>query len=298
MKLVQPSGLVLAFLLSSSLLSASTSAETVHGYWPGQETTAKPDAPTAPAAPVTSAPKAPLNPVNAINSAPPTPMQASPQTQAGPAYLGIGVDVLPQSVVAQLPSGVSTGEGIIVTRFANDSPAKISGLQVNDILLAYDGTKLLHPKQFIDLVHNDKPGREVTLKVLRNGKIISHTVTLGMQNIPTERNGLVIKQLGKNDYLAIIHFTDANGKQQKREYRGTRQQIYYQAYQARDLPPKDREQILYAAGGPRHKSKSGWGSMFPFGNNNSNNGWGSFFPFGNHNKHNNSWGGMFPFNNR
>ena len=276
-------------LLSISFIITTVSAETIKGKWPEQT-----DSYTASTAPTTPAnPAAPLPPAIPTSAVVPPHTQQT-LTQDTVAYLGIGVDTLPPSVAAQLPTGISTGEGIIVTRFADDSPAKNSGLKVNDILLSYDTNKLLHPRQFIELIRKDKPGREVQLKVLRNGKVINHNVTLGSQTKPKARNGLVIKQLGKNDYLAIIRFNDASGKQQKREYRGTRQQIYQQAYLARDLPPKDREQILYAAGGPRHKSQNGWGSMFPFGNHNGNNGWGSFFPFGNH-KTNNSWGSMFPF---
>jgi hypothetical protein len=217
------------------------------------------------------------------------------------AYMGIGVDILPQSVVSQLPSGVSSGEGIMVTRFADDSPAKKSGLQVYDIILSYDDTKLIHPKQFIDLVRKDKPTREVKLKILRNGKVSTHTVTLGMQKKPQAPLGLSIKQTGENAYVASIRFLDARGQQQLRQYRGTREQIYYQALNARDLPPKDREQILFAAGSKKGKSSSnGWGTFFPWGNrNNGDNTWGSFFPWGNKNNNDSGRGGMgsfFPFN--
>ncbi len=269
-------GLTLTLMLSTGALASS-----LKGTWPETDT-ASTTAVTQPE-------------VAATTTVTPPPSQNTANTAA---YLGIGVDVLPQSVAAQMPAGVSTGEGILVTRFADNSPAKNSGLLPYDILLAYDDTRLIHPRQFIELVQKDKPGREVQLKVLRNGNVLTHRVTLGMQAVPQARNGLSIKQLGKNDYLATIRFMDASGKQQTRQYRGTREQIYYQAYQARDLPPKDREQILYAAGGPdKNTSKNSWRSMFPFGNRNGDNSWSSFFPFGNRSGDNNQgWGSFFPFN--
>jgi hypothetical protein len=274
----------------SLLLIINASAAVHEGKWPEEK------AQPAKVAPKQAAPV--LQKVQQSAAIPTAPKQNHKQNNTA-AYLGLGVDILPQSVSAQMPPGVSTGEGIIVTRFADDSPAKKSGLAVYDILLSYDDTKLVHPKQFIDLVRKDKPGRVVKLKVLRNGKVVTHPVTLGMQEVPQQQNqpnGLAIKQLGNNLYQANIRFTDANGNQQLRQYKGTRQEIYNQALNARDLPPKDREQILYASGGPKkgQSNNNRWGSFFPFGNKKHG---GSFFPFGNKNNsdRNNRFGSFFPF---
>ncbi|MEE9303508.1 MAG: PDZ domain-containing protein [Thiotrichaceae bacterium] len=281
--------LLVAILPLSLLMNTHTMAE---GDWPEPELKtelAKVDMPAV------STPAA----TSTLSSAPSSTAPSSQAQATTMAYLGIGVDILPQSVVAQMPSGVSTGEGILVTRFADDSPAKKSGLRAYDILLSYDETKLIHPKQFIELIRDDKPGREVKLKVLRNGSVNTQVITLGSQDIPQAPNGLAIKQLGKNLYLASIRFTDASGKKQLREYKGTREQIYYQAMNAKDLPEKDRQQIMYAAGGPQKKSNNSWGSFMPFGNsqnNKDNNSWGSFMPFGGNNNGNNSWGSFSPFN--
>ena len=225
----------------------------------------------------------------------PTQAQQPSANKTTAAYLGMGVDLLPQSVVAQMPAGVSTGEGILITRFADDSPSKKSGLRAYDILLSYDNNKLVHPKQFIDLVHKDQPGRQVTLKVLRNGKVTDHLVTLGSQVIPQIPDGLTIKAIDKSHFIASIRFKDARGQQQLREYKGTREQIYMQALNARDLPQKEKQQILYSAGGTKNNKSNGWGSFMPFGNNKNGS---SFFPFGNKNNgnSNNSWGSFFPFN--
>ena len=290
--------LILPFLLITTNIHATTYAATVDGKWPEPEITP----PTQPQ--VIQQPNVQTQAVNQVQNKVSNPTQQQKRNDKVAAYLGLGVDILPESVIAQLPAGASTGEGIIITRFAADSPAKKSGLQAHDILLAYDNIKIIHPKQFINLVRKDQPGRVVQLKVLRNGKLISHPVTLGMQEIPQIPDGLVIKQLGEKYYQATIRFTDANGKKQLRQYKGTREQIYYQALNARDLPEKDRQQILYAAGGPnRNQSNNKWGAFFPFGNRGNNKGgnsWGSFFPFGsnngNHNGNNNRFGSFFPFN--
>ena len=293
---------VLLTTLVTTLAPTSAFATTVEGKWPTDQEPKPVQVESN-----TTKPKQTATPQQRHRAPAPasTQIQKPVENNKTAAYMGLGIDILSESVVAQMPAGASTGEGIIVTRFANDSPAKKSGLLVHDILLGYDQTKVVHPKQFIDLVRKDQPGRVVQLRVIRNGKVITHPVTLGMQNVPqtpnasgalNARNGLVIKQLGKNLYQANIRFTDANGKKQLRQYKGTREQIYYQAMNARDLPEKDRQQVLYAAGGPNKKqSNNNWGSFFPFGNKGNN---GSFFPFGNQNNGNNSnsrLGSFFPF---
>lgn len=286
-------GLVLPLLLTA-LLTTSALAATVEGNWPtpqDRETTQKQQAATQ------------NQSLKQITQQVNKPIQKQIKSDKGiAAYMGLGINILPESIVAQMPAGASTGEGIIVTRFSNDSPAKKSGLIVHDILLSYDQIRIIHPKQFINLVRKDQPGRVVQLKVLRNGKVINHPVTLGMQQVPQIPDGLMIKQLGKNLYQANIRFTDSNGKKQLRQYKGSREQIYYQALNARDLPEKDRQQVMYAAGGPnKNKSTNNWSSFFPFGNNKGNG--RSFFPFGNNSNRNNntnnnkgSFGSFFPFN--
>ncbi len=288
-------GLIAPLLLTTTLLTTTTLAATVEGKWPTPQ-----DLETTPNNPQVATQNQSLNPITPpVNNTLPNPTQRPANNQVQKtqvksnkvaAYMGLGIDILPEAIVAQMPVGISTGEGIIVTRFSNDSPAKKSGLLVHDILLSYDQIRIIHPKQFIDLVRKDQPGRVVQLKVLRNGKVINHPVTLGMQQVPQIPDGLMIKQLGKNLYQANIRFTDSNGKKQLHQYKGTREQIYYQALNARDLPDKDRQQLLYAAGGPnKNQSTNNWRSFFPFGNNsnsynnnnsNSNKGsFGSFFPF-------------------
>ena len=203
-------------VLSFSLFIASNSFAST-SQWPGTEQ-ATVVAPTSPSAPTVS------------------------QSEFT-AYIGMGVDLLPAAVIAQMPKGISTGEGIMITRFTPNSPAEKSDIRAYDILLAYDNHKIIHPTQFITLVRNDQPGRTVQLKLIRNGQTITRAVTLASQKRPVAPSGLSIKQQGKNSYIASIRFKDATGKPQLRQYKGTRQQIYYQALNATDLPQADKAQI-------------------------------------------------------
>ena len=260
----------------------------------------------------TSIPPAPLQAIETTPTTPASTTTTTASTKKGSysetmgGYLGIGIDVLPNAVAAQMPTSVSAGQGIIVTRFAKNSPAEKNGLKVNDILLAYDDTKIVHPQQFINLIRDDKPGRDVKITLLRNSKIITQNITLGMQkitpksDIPANYTGLAIKKIGENTFDASIGVPTQNGGIQRRSFKGTRVQIFQQVSNATDLPAEQRNQLLFALQGGNQQNNNGyWNNMMPFGNNNrngffpfGNNNGGNFFPFGN-----NNGGGFFPFGN-
>lgn len=189
-------------------------------------------------------------------------------------FLGIVLDILPEAVSAQLPAGVK--QGVLIKEFSPNAPAATSELKPYDVMFAYGDTKLNHPAQFIKIVREDQPGREVIIKVVRKGEILEIPVVIGSQETPNpqEFNGLAIKQIGKDKYRAIVKFVGPSGNKQVRTYEGNRQEIFEQAQYAKDLPQAERQQLLYATR-PR--------------NNNSNNGFGKFFPFGGNNNNNNNW---------
>ena len=188
-------------------------------------------------------------------------------------YLGIATDILPASVRAQLPTGVT--QGILIKEFAADSPANSSDLKPYDVLIAYGSTTIIHPEQFIKLIRNDSPGNKVTFKVVRQGQILEFPITLGAQKTPNpkEFNGLAIVQVGKDRYEARIRYIGPNGNKQLRAYKGNREEIFQQALNAQDLPPAERQQLLFATRPRNNKSNSGFGSFFPFGKNESGNDW-------------------------
>ncbi len=194
-------------------------------------------------------------------------------------YLGIVLDVVPSTVAAQLPKGE---QGILVKSFAPDSPAANGDLRPLDVIVAYDNTKIFHPEQFVKLVRKSKPGQVIVLKVARKGEIKEIPVTIGAQKTPnpTEFNGLAIKRIGEDRYQATIRFIAPNGSKQVRSFEGNREEIFQQAMETQELPPAEREQLLYATRPRKAKSKSGFGSFFPFGGNNKSGSWmnpGKFF---------------------
>lgn len=208
-------------------------------------------------------------------------------------YLGIGFDKIPASIRAHLPDNITAQQGLLVTRFADNSPAADDGMKVSDVLLTYDGQPINTPEDFINRIRKDKAGRMVKFTLLRQGTILTLPVTMGsqqkktavvqppqtpqpstrLQQMPAPNvnyNGLAIRKIGDGIYDASIGIIGQDGKLQRRSFKGNRLQILQQIMQANDLPPQARQQLLFAVQ-PRQQQPTqpaGWGGMpnMPFGN--------------------------------
>jgi len=249
-------------------------------------------------------------------------------------YIGLGVDKVPDSLKAHYPEGVATTQGLLVTRFADESPAADDGIKVYDILIAYDGQPIEAPEAFIEKVRKDTPKRVANFKLIRQGEIQTVAVTIGEQKVapkkavpkptsitppaaqvpqqmqqqmpqraagqyqqsqypsavpagmsantppPANYNGLAIRKIGEGVYEASIAFVGANGTPQRRSYKGSHMQILKQVYEAKDLSPAAKQQLLFALRPPKNKTQGMKGMKMPFGNGNMPNptnmfkGWG------------------------
>ncbi|HEY2055612.1 MAG TPA: trypsin-like peptidase domain-containing protein [Solirubrobacterales bacterium] len=115
------------------------------------------------------------------------------------AYMGItGGTITPQLAKAfNLP----VKQGVLIQRVEEGGPADKAGLQGGttpvtiegaeievggDIIIEAEGKKITEMEQIIELVNDHKPGDEVTLKYLRDGKEKTATLTLGTRPAKVE----------------------------------------------------------------------------------------------------------------
>jgi tetratricopeptide (TPR) repeat protein len=75
-------------------------------------------------------------------------------------------------------------EGLSVQDVPADSPADKAGLQVGDIITAFDGKKVSTLQEFIAELAKHKPGDKVELSILRQKEKLTLTVTLGTKPEP------------------------------------------------------------------------------------------------------------------
>jgi hypothetical protein len=211
-------------------------------------------------------------------------LESAANVQQAAAFLGVGVVDLDPATASHLPGVVSGDQGILVLEVSEGSPAAKSGIKSYDILMTYDDQKLFTPEQLSKLIRGDKPGREVTLGLIRAGKSETTKVTLGeralavtalrpqvsaqdkpsLSNQPrlpgarqSEQSGpagsrpnwsnfdsMTLKKLDKDRFHASIRHTDPQGKLQTHEFEGTRDEIRQKIEADTDLTPAERAHLL------------------------------------------------------
>ena len=85
-------------------------------------------------------------------------------------------------VAAQL--GWKEPYGALVARVEQDTGAEAAGLQEEDIIIEIDGTRLEDKDQLMELVGAQAPGTVLTLRIWRDGGIITRQATLGQRPTP------------------------------------------------------------------------------------------------------------------
>jgi serine protease Do len=90
--------------------------------------------------------------------------------------IGIGIaDVTPENAKFFDESNATGG---VVTQVEPDSPGAKAGLQIGDVITEIDGQKVSDAGELQVLVGQKQPGTKISLKVLREGKTMSVSVTL------------------------------------------------------------------------------------------------------------------------
>ena len=98
-------------------------------------------------------------------------------THSGGSFLGIGVVEIDaeRAKALKLP-----GEyGAEIKSVGEESPAAKAGLKEGDVVLQYNGQRVEGTEEFVRMVRETPPGRQVRIEVWRNGAPLTLTVTTG-----------------------------------------------------------------------------------------------------------------------
>jgi len=128
--------------------------------------------------------------------------------------------VLIQDVNSDLAEsfGMKRPRGALVSRVLPDSPAADAGFEVGDIILSFNGEKVVRSKDLPPLVGRTPVEQDAKVKVLRKGKRKHLRVTIGElpeQDDITVASGTVKPQ--KQNRLAIVVADLTDKQRQKRE---------------------------------------------------------------------------------
>ncbi|HVS02826.1 MAG TPA: Do family serine endopeptidase [Thermoanaerobaculia bacterium] len=92
-------------------------------------------------------------------------------------YLGVNIENI--DFRTQEAFGLESTDGALVQQVVAGTPAADAGLEHGDVILAVDGMGITTTRDLINYVSAKPPGAKVRLDVLRQGKRIERTVTLG-----------------------------------------------------------------------------------------------------------------------
>lgn len=91
----------------------------------------------------------------------------------------LGVEIQPVTPEISESLGLELAEGAIVTSPQDGSPASDAGIQSGDVITAVDDQSVKSPKELARLIAGYNPESQIDLKVWRDGKFETVSVTLG-----------------------------------------------------------------------------------------------------------------------
>lgn len=110
------------------------------------------------------------------------------------AWLGVGIQPLTEDLAKAL--NVPSGSGALVSTIEPNTPAARAGIQQEDVIVGLDDAKIESSSQLSRMVSLMPPGKVVTLKLYRKGKLMNVKVTLGTK--PVDKNGRGSEEVGPN----------------------------------------------------------------------------------------------------
>ncbi len=101
-------------------------------------------------------------------------------------YLG----VQPQEVTKEnyASFGLREVRGVAITKVIEKSPAEQAGMQVNDVIVRFNGNLVTSTRQLLRLISEVAPDHQATLTVLRNGSERDLKVIIGKRETPYSGN--------------------------------------------------------------------------------------------------------------
>lgn len=92
-------------------------------------------------------------------------------------WLGIGIQEISKELAESF--GMKNTNGALVAGVEKGSPAERAGLEPGDVILRFDGKPIAVSSDLPRIVGATKPGREVTLEILRRGSIKNLSAKVG-----------------------------------------------------------------------------------------------------------------------
>ena len=97
-------------------------------------------------------------------------------------WLGVYIQEVTNNLAKSF--GMKKPTGALISKIISDGPAAKSDLKVGDIILKFDGNKIITSSALPPIVGNTKVGKNVYIEILRNG--IKKTIKFKVQELPAK----------------------------------------------------------------------------------------------------------------
>jgi S1-C subfamily serine protease len=94
-------------------------------------------------------------------------------------YLGLNVSDPMTDAARRAAIGYPTKDGVLLSGVAPGSPAEAAGLRADDVIQAFGNEDIRSMRQLAAMIQRSAIGREVSLKVWREGKVITVNAVVG-----------------------------------------------------------------------------------------------------------------------
>ncbi|MFN8303734.1 MAG: trypsin-like peptidase domain-containing protein [Saprospiraceae bacterium] len=111
------------------------------------------------------------------------------------AYLGVGIEDLDSDRAREM--GLTTAEGVYVTRVSANGAADDAGLDIGDIIIGLNNTRIRSTPELQEYVGRYRPGDRLTLDYLRNGRKFRSNILLKDGNNSTSVSAASGNELDK-----------------------------------------------------------------------------------------------------
>jgi len=121
------------------------------------------------------------------------------------AWLGVHTQTVDYELVET--SDLPVKYGVVVNEVVKDSPADEAGLEEDDVIIGFDGSKITDADELVEMIDEHRPGDEVILTVMREGDEVELTVTLEKRP-GYDKSIRISKSLGNKDYFFSFDYDD------------------------------------------------------------------------------------------
>jgi len=150
-----------------------------------------------------------------LRRTPPPDPPTAPEPPPAPAQAWLGVEL--QDVDAQMAKALDLreGEGALVSRVVDDSPAAEAGIEDGDVIVSFDGQRVRDANELTSAVRDAKPGARAPVVVIRDGAKKTIKVELGSRKVPTGSLAPGLKALHEKlgDRMMMMHRGEGAGNE-------------------------------------------------------------------------------------